>query len=114
MILVCLWMGNSLYANAQGKDIPMAGNWDEGNRSIIQTLPVSAFLTEDILIIQSSTLRSDITITIVQGGTEVYKQTVPAAQTANIMIPIKGLESGSYTLELRNQWGGYLYGDFVK
>lgn len=94
--------------------IDVKGHWNETERSISLIVPVSAYIVSDFLFVQSSTLRSDITITIVKNETIVYEQTVSAAQTANIGIPVTDLEEGTYTLELRNQWGGYLYGDFVK
>lgn len=94
--------------------IDVEGHWNETERSISLIVPVSAYIVSDFLFVQSSTLRSDITITIVKNETIVYEQTVSAAQTANIGIPVTDLEEGTYTLELRNQWGGYLYGDFVK
>lgn len=102
------------YAEQPGSLIPCKGSWNEGPRSISPFMPVSAYITNDLLLVQSLTLRSDITITIVKNGTIIYEQTVPASQTANIGISVTDWEEGTYTLELRNQWGGYLYGDFVK
>lgn len=100
------------YAEQPGSRIPCKGSWNEGPRSISPSTPVSAYITSDFLLIQSLTLRSDITIIIVKNGSVIYEKTVSAAQTANIGIPVTDWEKGTYTLELRNQWGGYLYGDF--
>jgi hypothetical protein len=117
-VMVTLMLSMSIgflgHAEQPGLPIPCGGSWNEGSRSISQSVPVSAYITSDLLFVQSSTLRSDITITIVKNETIVYEQTVSAAQTANIGIPVTDLEEGTYTLELRNKWGGYLYGDFVK
>lgn len=90
------------------------GHWLEGQRSVIPTCSVLAYYTNNLLLIQSSTLRSNIEITVLQNGMTVYAETVPAEQTAEIEIPITEWEAGTYTLELRNQWGDYLYGDFSK
>ena len=100
------------HADESGAKIVLDGEWEEGPRSISPSTPVSAYITGALLFIQSSTLRSDIVVTIVKNKTIVYEQTVPASQTANIGISVTDWEEGNYTLELRNQWGGYLYGDF--
>lgn len=117
-VMILLVVGVStdtmMYAGESSNEIPLVGEWGEDIRSISPTVPISAYINGNILLIQSSTLRSDITVTIINNGIEIYKQAVPAAQTANIGIPINELESGVYTLELRNQWGEFLYGDFVK
>ncbi|MBC8602238.1 DUF3244 domain-containing protein [Parabacteroides acidifaciens] len=102
------------YAEQTPVKIEVEGHWNETERSISLIVPVSAYITSDLLFVQSSTLRSDITITIVKNGSIIYEKTVPAAQTANIGISVVDWEKGTYTLELRNQWGGYLYGDFAK
>lgn len=104
-----------MYAEHKGEKITLNGRWNEQERSLSSTVPVSAYINGDILFIQSLTSRVDINITIVKDGIVFYEQTVPAAQTANIVgIPLAKLERGDYTLELRNQWGGYLYGEFFK
>ncbi|WP_455643464.1 DUF3244 domain-containing protein [Parabacteroides sp.] len=112
--LLSMSIGFSGYADESGAKIVFDGEWLEGSRSISPSTPVSAYITSDLLFIQSSTLRSDITVTIVKNKTIVYEQNIPATQTANIGISVTDWEEGVYTLELRNQWGGYLYGDFVK
>lgn len=95
------------------KTISMGGTWNEGRKSS-SIYTISAHYTNDLLLVQSSTLRSDIEVIVLLNGTSVYVETVPAEQTAKIEIPITEWEAGTYTLELRNQWGDYLYGDFFK
>ena len=95
------------------KTISMGGTWNEGRKSS-SIYTISAHYTNDLLLVQSSTLRSDIEVIVLLNGTSVYVETVPAEQTAEIEIPITEWEAGTYTLELRNQWGDYLYGDFSK
>lgn len=102
------------HADKSKAKIVFDGKWIEGLRSVSPSFPVSAYITPNLLFIQSSTLRSDITVTVVKNGTIVHEQTVPAVQTANFGISVSDWEEGTYTLELRNQWSDYLYGDFVK
>ena len=112
--LLSMSVGFSGYADGSGAKIVLDGEWLEGSRSISLSTPVSVYITSDLLFIQSSTLRSDITVTIVKNKTIVYEQNIPVTQTANIGISVTDWEEGIYTLVLRNQWGGYLYGDFVR
>ncbi|WP_456086828.1 DUF3244 domain-containing protein [Parabacteroides sp.] len=111
-LVLSMSIGFLVYADKSGAKIVLDGNWFEGSRSISPSTPLSAYITGDLLFIQCSTLRSDITITIVKNKIIVYEQNVPAAQTTNIEISVTGWEEANYTLKLRNQWGGYLYGDF--
>ena len=102
--LLSMSVGFSGYADGSGAKIVLDGNWEDNWRSISPSMPVSAYITSDLLFIQSSTLRSDITVTIVKNKTIVYEQNIPVTQTANIGISVTDWEEGIYTLELRNQW----------
>lgn len=115
-VVVILMLSISIggYAEQPKSSIDLDGNWNEGHRSISPAYPISAYTTSDFLLIQSSILRSDITVTIVKNGAVVYEQNVPVSQTTNIGISISDWEEGTYTLELRNLWGGYFYGNFVR
>ena len=107
-------MGFLGHADEPETKIILGGQWDEGSRSISLSIPVTAYITPSHLFIQSESLRSDITVTVLKDGETIYEQTVPAVQTANFGISVTDWEKGTYTLELRNQWGDYLYGDFVR
>ncbi|WP_308595928.1 DUF3244 domain-containing protein [uncultured Parabacteroides sp.] len=112
--LLSISIGLLGHANETKAKIIFEGKWDELERSISHTFSVSAYIKNDLLLIQSSTLRSEITVTIIKSGTIVYEQTISADQTANVGISVTEWKEGTYTLELRNQWGGYLYGNFFK
>ena len=112
--LLSISIGLLGHANEPGAKIVLDGEWEDNWRSISPSMSVSAYITSDFLFIQSSTLRSDIAATIIKSGTIVYVQTIFADQTVNVGISVTGWEEGTYTLELRNQWGGYLYGNFVR
>lgn len=107
-------IGFLVHADESGAEIVLDGDWKENWRSISPSTPPSAYFTGDLLFIQSLTLRSDVVVTINKNGTIVYEQSIPAAQTANIGISVVDWDEGTYTLALKNQWGGYLYGYFVK
>jgi hypothetical protein len=82
-------------------------------RSVSPDIPIIVILDNDELIIQSSSLRSDITIRIMDSSTMVYEETVLAEKTGYILIDLKDNKSGVYTLNLTNQWGDHLYGEFT-
>lgn len=90
----------------------LRGKWDEGIRSISSTIPISVFFNDGILSIHSSTQRSDITICISKDDKVFYEETVPASETDCITIGLSEFELGSYSVELKNQWGDCLYGEF--
>lgn len=89
------------------------GKWSEVHRSISSNIPISAFLNGNILSLQSSTQRSDITICISKDGKVLYEETVPASETDCIIIDLSGFDKGSYSVELKNQWGDCLWGELV-
>ena len=109
-LLVCcfVWI-----PNAMADQVDTDGNWEEGRRSITQDCPVTVTYDEAFLYIETTSARSDIQIRILDGVTVVYEATLYAPDTF-IAIPLEQLEDGTYGLELTNQWGDYLYGEFEK
>lgn len=98
--------------SAEGnRSIPICGNWKEGARSISSSIPISAFVNDGVLSIHSSTQRSDITICISKEGEVLYEEMVPASETGCIMIDLGDFDPGVYSIELKNQWGDYLWGE---
>ena len=89
------------------------GKWPEVHRSISSNIPISAFLNHDALFIQSSTQHSNITIYILKDDEVLYEETVPASETDCIIVDLSGFDKGSYFVELKNQWGDYLWGEFI-
>ena len=114
LLFICLISGfafTNVYAKTMGeKRVRVHGSWDEEKRSVSPDIPIIVILDNDQLIIQSSSLRSDITIRIMDFSTMVYEETVLAE---NILIDLKDNKSGVYTLNLTNQWGDHLYGEFA-
>ena len=117
LLFICLMSGfafTNVYAKTMGeKRVRVHGSWDEKKRSVSPDIPIIVILDNDELIIQSSSLRSDITIRIMDSSTMVYEETVLAEKTGYILIDLKDNKSGVYTLNLTNQWGDHLYGEFA-
>lgn len=93
--------------------VNLRGKWHEVHRSISSNIPISTFLNDGILSIQSSTRCSDITICISKDGEVLYEETVPASETNCIIVDLSGFDKGSYSVELKNQWGDYLWGELI-
>ena len=89
------------------------GKWNEGKRSVSSDIPITIYVENGQLVIKSHSLRSDITIRLMDSSTMVYEETVLAEKTGYILIDLKDNKSGVYTLNLTNQWGDHLYGEFT-
>ena len=89
------------------------GKWNEGKRSVSSDIPITIYVENGQLVIKSHSLRSDITIRIMDSSTMVYEETVLAEKTGYLLIDLKDNKSGVYTLNLTNQWGDHLYGEFT-
>lgn len=105
-------MCGSLNVNIYAHDIGFKGEWDEGKYALSPDIPIEAFIQDGLLVIKSSSLRSDITLKITNASTVAYEMTISADQTDYACIDLNGLESGTYFLELTNQWGDHVYGCF--
>ena len=89
------------------------GKWNEGKRSVSSDIPITIYVENGQLVIKSHSLRSDITIRIMDSSTMVYGETVLAEKTGYILIDLIDNKRGVYTLNLTNQWGDHLYGEFT-
>lgn len=96
----------------RSKNIPFCGEWEECARSISSSIPISAFVNDGVLFIHSSTQRSDITICISKDGKVLYEDMIPASKTDCVTIDLSDFEPGTYSVELKNQWGDCLWGKF--
>lgn len=100
--------------SAEGnRSVPFCGRWKEMARSISSSIPISAFINEDVLSIHSSTQRSDITICILKDGKILYEEMIPASKTDCITIDLSEFEPGTYSVELKNQWNDCLWGELI-
>lgn len=114
-LCVCLALSSLLLQNVSAgreKKVSLFGKWEEGARSVSSTIPITAYINDGVLSIHSSTQRSDITLSISKDGNVVYEGVVPASETSCIIIDLCDFGSGTYSVELKNQWGDYLNGIF--
>lgn len=96
----------------RSKNISFLGKWEECARSISSSIPISAFVNDNVLSIHSSSQRSDIIICISKDGKAIYEETIQALDTDYITIYLRDFDPGAYSIELKNQWGDCLWGDF--
>ena len=114
VFLVCNLIAVNMYAGIIGGCPDNEnGKWNEGKRSVSSDIPITIYVENGQLVIKSHSLRSDITIRIMDSSTMVYEETVLAEKTGYILIDLKDNKSGVYTLNLTNQWGDHLYGEFT-
>lgn len=100
------------YAEATEEKLPLKGQWEEGKRSVSDEYPVSAILDGKFLFIQTTSFRSTIIVRIMRGSTILHEETIqsPAFSTS---VCLDRMGTGNdYRLELTNQWGDYLSGEF--
>lgn len=113
MALVFLCLSFQLNAAMRHDNLPMEGELDDiGARSIDPTQPVQAFLDEQSVSVEFYRYVPNVTISIKDSDNNVvYTKTCSAPEVE--VISLTGFESGSYTLELRTERGGYMYGTFL-
>lgn len=102
-----------LKAAMHKENLPMEGQFDQdGPRSIDPTQPLQAFLDENTVSVEFYRYIPNVTISIKDSNNNVvYTKNCPAPEIE--IISLAGFESGSYTLELRTERGGYMYGTFL-
>lgn len=102
-----------LSAAMHKENMPMEGQLDQdGPRSVNPTQSVQAFLEEQYISVEFYKYISDVMISIKDSNNNViYTKTCSAPEVE--IISLAGFERGSYTLELRTETGGYMYGTFL-
>ncbi len=97
--------------------IDLYGRWKEDlidDRS--NNLPITAYIESSILYIQNDKPAGSLDIAIVseKSGRVVWNQVYPEAATSLVAIPLDALPAGEYSLQVVNEWGGYVCGSFRK
>ena len=91
---------------------PIYGEWSTKARSL-PPIPFTASISGDQLTLKCASPDYDINITIVNAnGQSVWLCDIAAPETSFVSIPLDSLPQGSYTIEISNDYGGYLQGTF--
>lgn len=91
---------------------PIYGEWSTKARSL-SPIPFTASISGDQLTLKCASPGYDINITIVNAnGQSVWQCDIAAPETSFVSIPLDSLPQGSYTIEISNDYGGYLQGTF--
>ena len=91
---------------------PIYGEWSTKARSL-SPIPFTASISGDQLTLKCASPDYDINITIVNdNGQSVWLCDIAAPETSFVSIPLDSLPQGSYTIEISNDYGGYLQGTF--
>ena len=91
---------------------PIYGEWSTKARSL-SPIPFTASISGDQLTLNCASPDYDINITIVNAnGQSVWLCDIAAPETSFVSIPLDSLPQGSYTIEISNDYGGYLQGTF--
>lgn len=91
---------------------PIYGEWSTKARSL-SPIPFTASISGDQLTLECTSPDYDINITIVNAnGQPVWQCDIAAPEASFVSIPLDSLPQGSYTIEISNDYGGYLQGTF--
>lgn len=91
---------------------PIYGEWSTKARSL-SPIPFTASISSNQLTLECTSPDYDINITIVNAnGQPVWQCDIAAPETSFVSIPLDSLPQGSYTIEISNDYGGYLQGIF--
>ena len=91
---------------------PIYGEWSTKARSL-SPIPFTASISGDQLTLKCASPGYDINITIVNAnGQPVWQRDIAAPETSFVSIPLDSLPQGSYTIEISNDYSGYLQGTF--
>lgn len=100
------------------KDIPteysvhINGTWNTKTRSL-SPIPFTASISGNQLTLKCTSPNYDVNITIVNAnGQPVWQRDFTAPETSFVSISLDSLPQGSYTIEISNDYGGYLQGIF--
>lgn len=91
--------------------IALRGKWELARS--LSPIPFTASISGEQLTVVCTSPIYDINITITNAnGQSVWQRDVAAPETSFVSIPLDSLPQGSYTIEISNDYGGYLQGTF--
>jgi len=93
-------------------EVIFEGQWMSKARSL-SPIPFTASINGNQLTLECTSPNYDINITIVNAnGQPVWQCDIAAPETSFVSIPLDSLPQGSYTIEISNDYSGYLQGTF--
>lgn len=79
----------------------------------LSPIPFTASISSSQLTLKCTSPNYDVNITIVNAnGQPVWQRDFTAPETSFVSISLDSLPQGSYTIEISNDYGGYLQGIF--
>lgn len=112
---------STVYSQDSGQPIIWDSNsWHTDNETNVDKdlfyPPVTAYIESSVLYIRNDKPSGSLDIAIVSGksGRVVWNQVYPEAATSLVAIPLDTLPAGEYSLQVMNEWGGYVCGFFRK
>lgn len=79
----------------------------------LSPIPFTASISSNQLTLKCTSPNYDVNITIVNAnGQPVWQRDFTAPETSFVSISLDSLPQGSYTIEISNDYGGYLQGIF--
>ncbi|WP_044264617.1 DUF3244 domain-containing protein [Bacteroides timonensis] len=93
-------------------EVVFEGKWMSKTRSL-SPIPFTASISSNQLTLKCTSPNYDVNITIVNAnGQPVWQRDFTAPETSFVSISLDSLPQGSYTIEISNDYGGYLQGIF--
>lgn len=91
--------------------IVLRGQWALARS--LSPIPFTASISGNQLTLKCTSPNYDVNITIVNAnGQPVWQRDFTAPETSFVSISLDSLPQGSYTIEISNDYGGYLQGIF--
>lgn len=92
-------------------EVVFEGKWELARS--LSPIPFTASISGDQLTLKCTSPNYDVNITIINAnGQPVWRCDIAAPETSLVSIPLDCLPQGSYTIEISNDYGGYLQGIF--
>lgn len=94
-----------------GSEVIFEGQWALARS--LSPIPFTASISSNQLTLKCTSPSYDVNITIVNAnGQPVWQRDFTAPETSFVSISLDSLPQGSYTIEISNDYGGYLQGIF--
>ncbi|MCD8181844.1 MAG: DUF3244 domain-containing protein [Bacteroides sp.] len=99
----------TLFSNGEPFDIPRGSQ--KGSRSIMPSIPIEAYVGDNMLELDFMAPIGDIEVTISRNGRAVYSSTETISMPISKVIQLSHM-SGNFLLEIKGANGAYAYAQF--